>query len=65
MVTPMLAAIPMPESRPKDAILMCGGCQAPTKHKFERHVRVGEYGAYAQIFGCSRCNAERRFGLQI
>ncbi len=59
------AVLPAPLARPVNALLICEACREPTVHAFVRHQRVGEYGAYAQIFGCSCCKVERRYGLTL
>ncbi len=47
-------------------VLMCGGAMqcGPTKHKFVRVVK-SQYmpNAIRQVFVCTRCDAERDWGL--
>jgi len=43
---------------------MCSGtCRKPTVHRFVLNRRAGEMGSYEQIYGCTCCHTERRYGL--
>jgi len=42
-------------------ILVCEACQGPTPHNFVITRRAGL--AFEQVYACSCCKTERRFGL--
>jgi hypothetical protein len=56
--TPQIVAPPVT----REAVLMCEPCQGFKLHQFVVTRRVNLY-TFEQVYGCTCCKAERRYGL--